>query len=73
VISGALEPPSCIQIISCLSTSGAPDTRVAKGFGILSESTRLNDLQSIAQENCCKRLDSPETDPVLYLSLIIEG
>jgi len=73
VFSGAPEPPSLIPIISCLSISGAPDTRVTKEFGIFSESTRLNHLQLIAQENRCQLLNSPETDPVWYISLIIQG
>jgi len=68
VFSGAPEPPSLISIISCLSIPGAQDTRVTKRFGIFSESTRLNNLQLIAQENRCHLLKSPGTDPALYLS-----
>ena len=73
MFSGEPEPPSLIPIISCFSISGAPDTRVTKEFGIFSESTRSNDIESIAQENHCQLLDSPETDPVWYISLIIQG
>jgi len=50
-LSGAPEPPCVIQIISMLSVAGAPDTRIAKEFGISTESTMLNYLQSIAHEN----------------------
>jgi hypothetical protein len=73
VFSGASEPRSLIPIISCLSVSGTQHTRVTKGFGICPESTRLHNLQSIAQENRCQHLDSPETNPVWYLSVIIQG
>jgi hypothetical protein len=47
--------------------SGELDTWVTKGFGIFSETTMLQSLQSIAQENRCQLLDSPESDAVLYL------
>jgi hypothetical protein len=40
-LSGAPEPPCVIQIICCVSISGAPDTRIAKAFGIFTESTML--------------------------------
>jgi len=39
-----------------------------KGFGIFSESTMSYNSQSIAQDNRCQLLKSPETDLVLYLS-----
>jgi hypothetical protein len=39
--SGAPEPPHVIQMICCVSISGAPDTRIAKAFGIFTESTML--------------------------------
>jgi len=41
--------------------------RIAKEFWIFSESTVLNNLQSIAQENHYQLLDSPETDPAPYI------
>jgi len=66
--SGAPEPPSVIQIIAYLSISGAPDTRIAKDFGIFTESTMLNILQSIAKENRFQLLDFPETYPAQYTS-----
>jgi len=50
MFSGAPEPSRLIRIIGCLSISGTPDTRVTKGFRIFSQSTRLNNLQSIAQD-----------------------
>ena len=39
-----------------------------KEFGIFTESSMLNNLQSISQENGSQLLDSPETDPVQYIS-----
>jgi hypothetical protein len=39
-----------------------------KGFGIFSESTMLNNLQSIAKENHYQLLDLPETDPAQCIS-----
>jgi len=45
-----------------------PDTRIAKEFGIFTESIMLNNLQSIAHENRYQHLDSPETDPAKYIS-----
>jgi len=66
--SVAPEPPCLIQIWFYVSISFAPDTRIAKGFGIFSESTMLNHLQSIAKENLYQLLDLPETDPVQYVS-----
>ena len=39
-----------------------------KEFEIFAESTMLNNLQSIAQENRCQLLDTSQTDPVLYIS-----
>ena len=68
VFSGAPELPSLIRIICCLSISGAPDTRVTKEFWIFAESTMLNNLQLIAQENRCQLLNSPETDPLQYIT-----
>jgi len=68
VFSDASEPPSLISIIHRLSISGAPDTRVTKEFRIFSERTMLNNLQLIAQDNRYQLLDSPETDPVQYVS-----
>jgi len=68
VFSGAPEHPSLIQIPCCGSISGAPDTRVTKEFAIFTKSSMLNNLQLIAQENRFQLLDSPETDPVQYIS-----
>jgi len=67
-LSGAPEPPSEIQIMSSLSLLGALDTRIAKEFRIFTESTMLNNLQSIAQGNSYQHLNSPETDPAQYIS-----
>jgi len=39
-----------------------------KEFGIFSESTMLNNSELIAHENRSQLLDSPETDPVQYIS-----
>jgi hypothetical protein len=66
--SGAPEHPSLNGIIYCLSISGVPDNRLIKEFGIFTESLRLNNLQLIAQQNHCQLLNSPETDPVQYIS-----
>jgi len=68
VFSGAPEPRRLIPILSYLSISGTPDTRVMREFGIFTESSMLNNLQSIAQENRSQLLDSPETDPVQYIA-----
>jgi len=68
VFSGAPEPPSLIPIPCYLSISGTPDTRVPKEFEIFTESSMLNNSQSIAQKNRSQLLDSPETDPVQYIS-----
>jgi len=68
VFSGAPELPSFIPIICCLSISDALDTKVMKAFGIFTELTMLNNLQSIAQENCCQQLDSSGSDSVQYIS-----
>jgi hypothetical protein len=51
-----------------LSISGAPDTSVTIRFGIFTESSMLNNLQSIAQEHRCQLLDPPESDSVQYIS-----
>jgi len=67
-LSGVPEPPCVIQIICFLSIAGAPDTRIAKEFGIFTESIMLNNLQSIAHENHYQHLDSPETEPSQYIS-----
>ena len=64
--SGAPVPPCVHPIIVYLSISGAPDTRIAKEFRTFTESTMLNNLQSIAQENHYQLLNTPETDPALY-------
>ena len=45
-----------------MSTSGAPCTRIGKELGVFSESTLLNNLQSIAKQNQYQLLDFPETD-----------
>jgi len=66
--SGASELPNLIPIPCDLSISGAPDTSVTKAFEIFTESSMLNDLQSIAQENCTQLLYSDDTDPVQYIS-----
>jgi len=67
-LSGAPEPPCVIQIICFLSTTGAPDTWIAKAFGIFAESILLKNLQSIAHENRYQLLDSPEPEPSQYIS-----
>jgi hypothetical protein len=68
VFPGAPELPSLIPIFCCLSISGAPDTRVMTEFGIITVSSMLNNIQSIAQGNRSQLLDSPETDPVEYFA-----
>jgi len=68
LFSGAPEPPSVVPIICFLWISRAPDTRVMTEFWIFIESTLLNMLQSIAQENRCQLLDTPETDSGQYIS-----
>ena len=65
---GAPEPPCGIQISCFLSTEGAPDTWIAKEFGIFTESILLKDLQSIAHENRCQLLDSPDPELSQYIS-----
>jgi hypothetical protein len=67
-LSGAPELPCVIQIIYILSIAGVPDTRIAKEFGISTESIMLNNLQSIAHENRYQHLDSPQTAPSRYIS-----
>jgi len=62
------EPPCVIQIICFLSIAAAPDTRIAKEFGIFTEFIMLNNLPSIAHENRYQHLDSPETEPSQYIS-----
>jgi len=66
--SGAPEPPCVIKIICLLSIAGIPNTRIAKEFRIFTDSIMPNNLQSIAHQNCYQHLDSPETDPSLYIS-----
>ena len=68
MFSGAPELPRFIPIVCYLSISGAPDTRVTKEFGIFTESSMLNNLQSIEQENGSQLLDSPETVLVQYIA-----
>ena len=68
VFSGAPELPSLIPIPCCSSISDALDSRVTKEFGIFTESSMLNNSQSIAQGNRSQLLDFPETDPVQYIS-----
>jgi len=68
VFSGGPELPSMIPIICCKFISGSPDTRVMTECGIFTESTMLNNLQSIAQENHCQLLEFPETDLGHYIS-----
>jgi len=67
-LSAAPEPPCVIQIICFLATAGAPDTWIAKAFGIFTESILLKNLQSIAHENRYQLLDSPEPGPSKYIS-----
>ena len=67
-LSGAPEHPCVIQIICFLSIAGAPDTGIAKEFGIFAESTMLNNSQSIAHEYRYHHVDSPETVPSQYIS-----
>jgi len=66
--SGAPDPPGVMPIISYLSISGALGSRIAKEFGIFTESTMLNNLQSIAPVNHYQLLHSPETDPAQCMS-----
>ena len=66
-LRGPPKPPSVIQIIYFLPISGAPDTRIAKEFTIFTESTVLNNSQSIAQANRYQHRDYPETDPAQYI------
>ena len=68
VFSGTPEPPRLIPILCYLSISGAPDTRVTRDFRMITESSMLNNLLWVAQENRSKLLDSPETDPVQYVA-----
>jgi len=56
-----------IQIIGYLCISGALDPRIATEFGIFSESTMLNNLQSNAKANHYQLLNLPETDPAQYI------
>jgi len=65
---GELRPATLIQIICCFAILGTPDTEVTEVFGIFTESTMLNNSQSIAQENGCQLLNSPETHPAQYIS-----
>jgi hypothetical protein len=67
-LSRAPGPPCVIQIICFLSIAGALDTTIVKEFVIFTESIMLNNLQSIAHENCYQHLYSPETEPSLYIS-----
>ena len=62
-LSGEPEPPCVIQIICFLSIAGSLDTRIAKEFGIFTDSTMPNNFQSIAHEYRYQHLNSPETDP----------
>jgi hypothetical protein len=57
-----------IGIIGYVSISCASNTRIAKEFGIFTELTMLNNLQSIPKENRYQLLDFPEKDPALYIS-----
>ena len=66
--SAAPDHPSVITFICYLAIAGAPGTRIAKQFGIFTESTMMDTLQSIAQENHYQLLDAPETDPAQYIS-----
>jgi hypothetical protein len=68
VFSSAPELPRLIPILCCLSTSGAPDTRVTKELGIFTESSMVNNVQPIAQENHSQLFDLPETVPEQYIS-----
>jgi hypothetical protein len=62
VFSGAPQLPYVISVIYCVLISGALDITVMKEFAIVTESTMLNNLQSMTQENRSQLLDSPETD-----------
>jgi hypothetical protein len=62
------EPATVIECIHSMSISGVPDTRFVKEFVIFTESTMLNNVQSIANENCDQHLDFPETDSAQYIS-----
>ena len=68
MFSGAPELPRLNPIHYYLAISGAPDTRVTRDFGMFTESSMLNNVQSIAHENCSQLLDSTETDPVQYIA-----
>jgi len=57
-----------IEIICYLCISAAQDTRIAKEFGIFTESTMLSNLLSIAKENRYQLLHFSETDPAQYIS-----
>jgi len=67
-LSGAPEPQCLSQIICFLFIAGAPDTGIAKEFGIFTESITLNNFESIAHENRYQHLDYPETDPSQYIT-----
>jgi hypothetical protein len=66
--SGSPELSCVIQIIGYLPISGSRDSRTPQEFGLFSESTMLNNLQSIAKEHRYQLLDVPETDPAQYIS-----
>ena len=67
-LSGVPQPPYVIPIICFLSIGEAPDTRIAKEFGIFTEFIMLNDWQSMALESCYQHLDFRETDPSQYIT-----
>jgi hypothetical protein len=64
----ASEPPIGIQLIWVLLISGTPDTRIAKQFGIFTESTMLNHVPSITQAHCYQHLNSPGANSALYIA-----
>jgi len=65
--AGVPRPLRVNQTIRFLSIWGALDPRIAKQFGIFTESSILNNLQWIPQGNRYQHLDSTETDPALYI------
>ena len=55
-------------MICCLSISGAPDTKVTKACGIFSESTMLNNWESIGESLSTSRLSWDWSSRVQYIS-----
>jgi hypothetical protein len=66
--SGGPQLRILIPFLCCLPISDVPDSRVTKEFGIFTESLIMNNLQSIAQENCSQLVNSLETVSVQYIA-----